>query len=161
MYRRILVPVDGSPTAERGLREAIDLAGQNARLVLLHVIDDYPMLMQMSSMSAYEDLKQARRRLGEDMLARARSEAEEAGVQVDSVLREVVHSRPAEVIVEETVKAHCDLIVMGTHGRRGVSRLALGSEADLVIRISPVPVLLVRLDSTGAPGSSAPSTSDS
>jgi nucleotide-binding universal stress UspA family protein len=159
MYRRILVPVDGSPTAERGLREAIDLAGPNARLVLLHVIDDYPMLVQMSSMSAFEDLKRARLRLGEDVLASARSKAEEAGVQVDTVLREVVHARAADVIVEEAVKAHCDLIVMGTHGRRGVSRLTLGSEADLVIRISPVPVLLVRLDSTCAPGS-APSTRD-
>jgi nucleotide-binding universal stress UspA family protein len=159
MYRRILVPVDGSPTAERGLREAIDLAGPNARLVLLHVIDDYPMLVQMSSMSAFEDLKRARLRLGEDVLASARSKAEEAGVQVDTVLREVVHARAADVIVEEAGKAHCDLIVMGTHGRRGVSRLTLGSEADLVIRTSPVPVLLVRLDSTCAPGS-APSTSD-
>ena len=148
MYRRFLVPVDGSPTAERALLEAIVLAGQNALLVLLHVIDDYPMLMQMSSMSAFEDLKRTRHRLGEDVLARARSKAEEAGVQADSVLREVVHSRPAEVIVEEAVEAHCDLIAMGTHGRRGVSRLALGSEADLVIRISSVPVLLVRLDST-------------
>jgi nucleotide-binding universal stress UspA family protein len=126
---------------------------------LLHVIDDYPMLVQMSSMSAFEDLKRARLRLGEDVLASARSKAEEAGVQVDTVLREVVHARAADVIVEEAGKAHCDLIVMGTHGRRGVSRLTLGSEADLVIRTSPVPVLLVRLDSTCAPGS-APSTSD-
>jgi nucleotide-binding universal stress UspA family protein len=55
-----------------------------------------------------------------------------------------MQGRVADVVVEEAAKSGCDLIVMGTHGRRGFSRLALGSDADLVVRSSPVPVLLVR-----------------
>ncbi|NDZ18444.1 hypothetical protein C7T35_07685 [Variovorax sp. WS11] len=61
-------------------------------------------------------------------------------------LREVTQGRIANVVVDEARSSGCDLIVMGTHGRRGFSRLALGSDADLVVRQSPVPVLLVRDD---------------
>jgi nucleotide-binding universal stress UspA family protein len=61
-------------------------------------------------------------------------------------VREVTRGRIATVVVDEARSSGCDLIVMGTHGRRGFNRLALGSDADLVVRESPVPVLLVRDD---------------
>ena len=149
MYRRILVPLDGSATAERGLREALGLAaGQDTKVYLLHVADNFPMLMEMSSVASYEDMLNRLRQYGEDLLAKARRAADDAGVQADTSLCEVTQKRIAEVIVEEAKKASCDLIVMGTHGRRGFSHLALGSEAERVVRISPVPVLLVRLEET-------------
>ena len=81
----------------------------------------------------------------EVLLARACKTAAEAGVAAEPVLREVALGRVADVVVDEARKSSCDLIVMGTHGRRGFSRLALGSDADLVARTSPVPVLLVRI----------------
>jgi nucleotide-binding universal stress UspA family protein len=59
-------------------------------------------------------------------------------------LRDVRSGRVAEVIVDEVVKLKCDLVVIGTHGRRGFNRLVVGSDAEAVMRASPVPVLLVR-----------------
>ena len=147
MYHRILVPLDGSATAERGLREAIGLAAeQKARLSLLHVADNFPMLVEMSSVTNYQEMLNELRRYGEDVLAKAKRAAADAGVQADTLLREVTQGRIADVIIDETKKTGCGLIVMGTHGRRGFSRLALGSEAERVVRSSTVPVLLVRLD---------------
>ena len=147
MYHRILVPLDGSATAERGLREAIGLAAeQKARVSLLHVADNFPMLVEMSSVTSYQEMLNELRRYGEDVLAKAKRAAADAGVQADTLLREVTQGRVADVIIDEARKTGCGLIVMGTHGRRGFSRLTLGSEAERVVRSSTVPVLLVRLD---------------
>lgn len=147
MYHRILVPLDGSATAERGLREAIGLAAeQKARVSLLHVADNFPMLVEMSSVTSYQEMLNDLRRYGEDVLAKAKRAAADAGVQADTLLREVTQGRVADVIIDEARKTGCGLIVMGTHGRRGFSRLTLGSEAERVVRSSTVPVLLVRLD---------------
>jgi nucleotide-binding universal stress UspA family protein len=145
MYQHILVPLDGSATAERGLREAMRLAAeQKGKLRLLHVIDNLPMLMDMTVASSFDATMREVRANGEALLARSCKTAAEAGVEAEAVLREVMQGRVADVVVEEAGKSGCDLIVMGTHGRRGFSRLALGSDADLVVRSSPVPVLLVR-----------------
>jgi len=146
MYHRLLVPLDGSATAERGVGEAIGLAAeQKATLCLLHVVDDFPMLMQMTSALDFEETMKDVRQYCESLLAKAKSTAAEAGVQADTLLRRVTHQRAGEVIVDEARRTGCDLIVMGTHGRRGFSLLTMGSEAQLVVRTSPVPVLLVRL----------------
>jgi nucleotide-binding universal stress UspA family protein len=145
MYLHILVPLDGSATSERGLREAVRLAAeQKAKLRLLHVIDDFPMLMEMSSAFSFEALKREVRAHGDALLAKGIEAAAGAGVEAETVTREVTRGRIATVVVDEARESGCDLIVMGTHGRRGFSRLALGSDADLVVRTSSVPVLLVR-----------------
>jgi nucleotide-binding universal stress UspA family protein len=147
MYQRVLVPVDGSPTAEHGLREAIGLAtGQNTRLLFLHVVDDYTMLIEMSSAAGYEEMIRGLRQYGLEVLAKAKRAAEAASVHCETLLREVTGKRIADVIVDQARQHSCDLIVMGTHGRSGFSRLTLGSAAEGVARTSPVPVLLVRLD---------------
>jgi nucleotide-binding universal stress UspA family protein len=147
MYQRILVPVDGSPTSERGLREAIKLAsGQKTRLLFLHIVDDYTMLIEMSSAAGYDEMIRGLRQYGLDVLANAKRAADEASVHCETLLREVTGKRIADVIVEQARQHSCDLIVMGTHGRRGFSRLTLGSAAEGVVRASPFPVLLVRLD---------------
>ncbi|SFQ60205.1 Nucleotide-binding universal stress protein, UspA family [Variovorax sp. OK605] len=145
LYSHILVPIDGSATAERGLREAIALAEQlGSKLRLIHVIDDFPMLMEMSTISSFEGNLHKMRQYGESVLAKGLARASMAGVEADTVLSESTQGRVADVIVDEAGKHNCDLVVMGTHGRRGFSRLALGSDAERVVRSSTVPVLLVR-----------------
>lgn len=145
MYSKILVPVDGSPTSECGLREALKLAaGSQTSLLLLYVVDQYPMLVDFAAAASYQEVQDDLRKYGQEVLAKAVEDAKAAGVVADSLEREVVGGQVADVIVEEATKARCDLIVMGTHGRRGLSRLTLGSDAELVVRHAPVPVLLVR-----------------
>ena len=145
MYQRILVPVDGSPTSECGVREAIKLAaGQNATLFFLHVVDDFRMLVEMTSIRNYDEMLKALRHYGLEVLAKARHAAEAAGIHRESLLREVTNQRVADVIADQAKLHGCDLIVMGTHGRRGFNRIAMGSDAEQVVRTSPVPVLLVR-----------------
>ena len=147
MYQRILVPVDGSATAESGVREAVKLAsGLNTRLLFLHVVDDYTTLSEMTSAAGYDEMLRALRQHGLDILAKSKHAAEAASVHCETLLREVMGKRVSEVIVEQAAQHSCDLIVMGTHGRRGFSRLTLGSAADGVVRLSPVPVLLVRME---------------
>lgn len=145
MYQRILVPLDGSATAERGMREAIALAASlKAQLIFLHVVDDYSMLVEMSSAAVYEEMLRDLRKFGLGVLGNARQSAEAASVHSESLLREVTGRRIADVIIDQAEAHECDLIVMGTHGRRGMNRMALGSEAEQVARSSLVPVLLVR-----------------
>ena len=145
MYQRILVPLDGSTTSERGLREAIKLAsGQQSTLFFLHVVDDFRMLVEMTSVRSYDEMLKGLRQYGLEILAKARHAAEQGGVHRESLLREVTNERVAQVIVDQAKQHGCDLIVMGTHGRRGFNRIAMGSEAEQVARTSTVPVLLVR-----------------
>lgn len=145
MYTHLLVPVDGSATAERGLQEALALAAdQKARVTLLHVVDDYAIHMAMAAVIQYQDIIDAMQGSGQELLARAGATAAASGVRAQTVQRQVTHRRVGEVIVEEAAQQACDLIVMGTHGRRGFSHFAWGSDAEHVVRRSPVPVLLVR-----------------
>lgn len=147
MYQHILVPLDGSTTGERGLREAVRLAAeQKSKLRLLHVIEDFSTLVEMSSAQSFDAMMREVRGYGEDVLSKAKAAAAAAGVTAETSLREVTRGRIASIVIDEARNSGCDLIVMGTHGRRGFSRLALGSDADLVVRESPVPVLLVRED---------------
>ncbi len=145
MYHRILVPIDGSKTAAHGLHEAIRLAAeQKASLHLLHVIDDFPMLVELSDVAAYDDMIRTLRDYGEKLLSNAQALADVSGVKAETALREVTGGRVATIVLAEAKATGCDLIVMGTHGRRGISRVTLGSDAEQVVRSSPVPVLLVR-----------------
>lgn len=146
MYQHILVPIDGSPTAERGLREAMGLAAeQKARLRVLTVVDTLTLgMVEMSSVLDVQGVLADLRRQAEHRLSDAEARAREAGVKVATVLREVKGGSVADAIVAEAREHACDLIVMGTHGRRGMRRLTLGSDAELVLRASPAPVLLVR-----------------
>jgi nucleotide-binding universal stress UspA family protein len=151
MFKRILVPVDGSRTSGHGLTQAVRLArSQGATLCLLHVLDEH-MLIGYAEAGAVatvtEKFLEALRANGEGILKRARSRAAKAGVKSKSVLVGNIMSSVSDVIVAQARKARADLIVMGTHGRRGVTRLVLGSDSEGVVRSAPVPVLLVK----GAP----------
>ena len=148
MFKRILVPVDGSRTSEHGLAYAIRLArSQRATLYLLHVLDEHILIgyAEAGAVAAVtEQFLDALRASGKKILERARSKAAKAGVQSKTVLSDNIMGSISEVIVAQARKARAGLIVMGTHGRRGVTRLVLGSAAEGVVRSAPVPVLLVR-----------------
>ena len=145
MHRRILVPVDGSDTAARGLDEAIVLAKAfDARLVLLSVVESFPVMMELSSATSSEtitnDVREHMRRVLDD----AKQVATAAGLDCEACLEEASVSRVCDVIVDQTRERRCDLIVMGTHGRRGLAHALLGSDAERVLRQAPCPVLMVR-----------------
>ncbi|HZI83922.1 MAG TPA: universal stress protein [Casimicrobiaceae bacterium] len=150
MFRRILVPIDGSPPAKRGLDEALMLArDQAARLCLLHVVDESIVTQTFEattymSASYIDDFLRSLTTAGKRLLARAEARARQKRVKADTALRETAGRRVADVIVAEAKKWRADVIVLGTHGRSGLSRVVLGSDAELVVRESPVPVLLVR-----------------
>jgi nucleotide-binding universal stress UspA family protein len=145
MYRRILVPVDGSPTAARGLREAIRLAkSQRARLRLVHVVDETMVVGAGEAGVDLAPLFASFRKAGRALLERTQRAAKKLGVDAETAIYESVARGAADAILRDAKKWRADLIVMGTHGRRGVRRLVLGSDAEQVVRLSPVPVLLVR-----------------
>lgn len=150
MYKRIMVPIDGSATSDKGLEEALRLGrALGAGLVLLHVVNEQPLLMQTASAVAYDEQRRQMLKQGDTLVGAASMRALDAGLTSEAVIKELTAGRVADAIVRETARCGCDLVVMGTHGRRGVSRLVLGSDAELVVRESPVPVMLIR--STPAP----------
>ncbi len=144
MYERILVPVDGSETSKRGLSEACRLSKRTGgRLKVLHVLDEHYLVNNYVGVVCTPELFEAMRRGGERILDEAAAAARDSGVPVEAVLRQSGGRRVSDAIIDEAKAWPADLVVMGTHGRRGLSHLALGSDAELVVRESPVPVLLV------------------
>lgn len=145
MYERILVPVDGSEPSGRGLQEAIRLAkalGSEMRLV--HIVDDTPLTLSPETGIATAPLVADFAEGGKAILEDARRLAQAEGIEPNVVLHESFTGRIADLLVEEARKWRAELIVMGTHGRSGVSHVVLGSDAEAVVQRSEVPVLLVR-----------------
>ena len=153
MYKRILVSLDGSPTAERGLDEAVRLAqGEGATLRLMHVVDPIPFTVGYEALGGETRSEIASiENAAQQMLDDAKQRALAAGAKnVETVLVERTTARISERIVEQARAWGAELIVIGTHGRRGVGRVLLGSDAEQTARIAPVPVLLVRVPEEGA-----------
>lgn len=145
MYRRILVPIDGSATAERGLTEAIGLAKAfDASLVLLSVVEYYPMMIEMATATTWERISNDLRAHSQRVLDAAHQAAKDAGVASEAHLEDAAAARVCDVIVAQAREHQCDLIVMGTHGRRGLEHALIGSDAERVLRLAPCAVLLVR-----------------
>ena len=163
MYQRILVPIDGSPTAQRAFDYALKLARESrAELIPLYVVDiplvAYeapgfdPSIVRDAMLETGEQLKR-------DALAAMKKENVKGVARVVEIDR--VGFDIADRILEEARSANCDLVVMGTHGRRGVRRLVLGSVAERFARMSCCPVLLIpgSVDgATDAPATIAPRT---
>ncbi len=146
MYEKILVPVDGSETSARGLEEAMRIAkcGPGGRIRLVHVVNEFIFDGAYNPGTYANDLFASLRDTGKGILAQAQAVVGQQGIAVDSVMFESIGAPAADFIVAQAREWPADLIVMGTHGRRGLARLAMGSDAEYVIRIAPVPVLLVR-----------------
>jgi nucleotide-binding universal stress UspA family protein len=144
-YRRILVAVDGSSASNKGLREAVRLAkSEQAELCIFHMVNEYYAFAMPEGGAVLADLVPTLREGGKRILAKALAEAQKQGVRAKGAMRETVGGSAADAIVREAKKQRADLIVLGTHGRRGVRRMVLGSDAEQVVRTAAVPVLLVK-----------------
>ena len=145
MYKKILVPVDGSDPSMLGLQHAILLAkDQKAALRLLHVVHDYLVADGRHGLARSGEMLRELREQGQAILDDAVSRARKQGVEADIDTVESPMGPVGAVISECAEQWGADLIVLGTHGRRGIRRLVMGSDAEYVVRTAPVPVLLVR-----------------
>jgi nucleotide-binding universal stress UspA family protein len=136
--------VDGSETSQCGLQEAIDLAkDQQARVAIVHVIDIVVIDGAGEFSEKYIDTM---REYARDTIEQARKTAQAAGIEAEVQSPEIVTTayHVADTIAKAAQDWKADLLVVGTHGRRGVNRLLLGSVAERVVRLAPCPLLLVR-----------------
>jgi nucleotide-binding universal stress UspA family protein len=144
MYQRILVPVDGSPTSERAVQEALRFAQQqSAQLELVHVLGDVR-LMDANSYINYAEMKEAITSVGNKILTQAQMAAQQSGQAAEVKLLEGSGQSIATAVMEEARQWQADLIVIGTHGRTGFGRVLFGSVAEGVVRTAHIPVLLIR-----------------
>jgi len=143
MYRRILIPTDGSACSQLALDHVVRLAkDQQAEVRIVHVLDLQP--LYVSETLDVEPIADAWRRAAEAVVARAADAAARSGVHAERAVLEAMRDRVSDVIVNESTHWQADLIVIGTHGRRGLEHALLGSVAEGVVRTTTVPVLLIR-----------------
>ena len=147
MYKQILVAIDDSQTSRSALNEAAGIAGAHkAKLRIVHVADEALLSIHKSVLSNNADLEKARRMLlegGAKLLADAKQTVSNQ-VDPEVSLLESGSQRVSEVIVKAASSDKADLIVIGTHGHRGLSQLIVGSVAEQVFRAAQCSVLLVR-----------------
>jgi nucleotide-binding universal stress UspA family protein len=147
MYQHILVALDGSAFSKRALKEAVTLAALTKGVVHpVYVVDKTPIF----SYAGYFDpmtLVEALRQDGRTVLDEAEQTCVDAEVPCRSELIESdsLSDDVASIVLRHAEQIHADLLVMGTHGRRGVQRLVIGSVAERVLRFSRCPVLLLRM----------------
>jgi nucleotide-binding universal stress UspA family protein len=146
MYQKILVPLDGSAASKAALTEATRLAHAcGARLRVMHVLDELDVTNGFETAETYcAEVLPRMRQFGDSLLEAGRTEAQAAGVAADTALCRAFGGSAAASIVDMAASWGADLIVAGTHGRRGWNRLVMGSDAEAILRTSPVPVLLVK-----------------
>lgn len=145
MYKQIMVAVDGSKTSNLALAEAVKLATeQQARLRLVHVVDQTLISWDEGGWLDYSAMQDALYKAGRKIMDDAENTVRATGIEPETAVVESVGRRLSDVIAEEASRWPADLVVMGTHGRRGFDRLLLGSVAEGVVRTSLAPVLLVR-----------------
>ncbi|MBL6955536.1 MAG: universal stress protein [Chlorobium phaeobacteroides] len=140
--QRILCPVDFSEASRNAVRYAHEFAkGMGSSLVLLNVVEPRPMAvdMSLSYVPLEEDLEKAAREDLEEIIKTER----EQGVEVEA---EVEIGTPSEVIISKSRERDVNLIILGSHGKTGLSRLLMGSVAESVVRKAACPVLIVKAE---------------
>lgn len=145
MFKHLLLPTDGSPLSESATRRGLQFAKeQQARVTVIHVVPEFHVLTYRAEMleDTREEFLAHCRLQGEKFLAEAERLAVEMGVSCAG--RIVTNDHPYEAITKVASDAGCDLIVMASHGRRGVKGLLLGSETHKVLTHSTTPVLVLR-----------------
>lgn len=147
MYKQIMLAVDGSDSSNAAIEETIKLIkGQQTHLRIIHVLDE-SFLYTGGPGFDYASLNSVLREQGEELLTKAEQRIKsQCTVEIEKSLLELkpLQGRIAEVIAEEAKECAADLLILGTHGRRGFSRFFIGSVAENTVRISHLPVLLVR-----------------
>lgn len=153
MYERILVAVDGSTPSQRALDEAVKLVGLTQGKI--HLVSVVPPMLDPSAAGAYAgfvpvDTQAVLEKDADDILQAALAPLQAKGVAADikRLDLDVGAQTIAEAILAEATAWKADVVVLGTHGRRGVSRLLLGSVAEALLRISTLPLLLVKSPET-------------
>jgi nucleotide-binding universal stress UspA family protein len=147
MYKRILVATDGSPLSQKAADAAVELAAAiGAEMVAIKVVPDYPVSYFEGAVSlSPEDIARTEKSWtdkAQEIVDRLRADAAAAGVKARGV---IVHSDlVAESVLAAARKYECDLIVMASHGHKGIKRVLLGSETQHVLTHSDVPVLVLR-----------------
>lgn len=147
MFKNILVPTDGSELSRKAIRQAVQFAKeQNARVTGLHVVAPYePDIREEFSVRNFvspQEYSVKARALARKHLKIVEKAAAAAGVACETFHAESSH--PYDEIVRTAQKRKCDLIYMASHGRRGISRLLLGSETTKVLSLSKIPVVVCR-----------------
>jgi nucleotide-binding universal stress UspA family protein len=145
MYRHFLIPVDGSDASKAGLREVVRIATPDvSRVRVVHVIDSSVGRDSYNPGTVGDTINQASRDNGTVILAEAREFLAKYDLHAEFILIESHGERVAGRIIAQAREWPAHLIIMGSHGRRGLARAVMGSEAAEVFRESPTPVLLVR-----------------
>lgn len=150
MYNHILIPTDGSEVAGKGVEHGVSLAKSlGARVTIVMATERFPVFANAGMAGGWtpgpEEMARydaGQKEMAQEVLAAAAAAARKLGVPVDTV--HVPDVYPAEAIVELATERDCSLIVMASHGRRGLRKLVLGSQTSQVLAYSPVPVLVVR-----------------
>jgi len=146
MFKSILIPTDGSELSQRAVKIAMELAQlHQARVTAIHVIPDYHLLIAYEGAFdpvTEERIEEEAKTRAEGYLAYVRKCAQEAGVPCDTVCETSDH--PYDAILKIADARHCDLIVMTSHGRKGLAAVLLGSETRKVLTHTKIPVLIVR-----------------
>ena len=148
MYKHILVPTDGSSLSGKAVKQAIAFAKSlGAKVTALHVSDEYRAMMDEGfAVPAFATFKKrfedASARRSSELVNRVIASAKAAGVECAGVA--VVNNLPYDAIIKQAKKTKCDLIMMASHGRKGLQSILLGSETAKVLTHSTIPVLVVR-----------------
>lgn len=148
MYKHILLPTDGSKLSAKAIKQGIQFAKSiGANLTTLHVTHEYRAMMDDGFVAPAAAT--FRKRFEEESLKRSKAileavkaEALAAGVSCECV--SVLSDLPYDAIIRQAKKSKCDLIMMASHGRKGLSSILLGSETAKVLTHSTIPVLVVR-----------------
>ena len=144
MFKRILVPTDGSELSDKAIAAAVDLAGTlEAAVVGMTTVEPY----SYANLSEYrpenlDDYEARMEKIGSERLGKIVNAAAKAGVAVESVVTRSFS--PYEAIIDMAKAKKCDLIVMASHGRRGLNAMLLGSETQKVLTHSTIPVMVYR-----------------
>ncbi|TVO51201.1 MULTISPECIES: universal stress protein [Denitromonas] len=146
MYKHIIVAVDDSPTSQRAIEEAAALsAASGARLTVVHAVDEALFAhFNRVTLASRDAVQQALIKEGQSVLESAVAAATAAGTKPESKLLASEHHSTSDQIVQAVVQLGADLLIVGSHGRRGVQRLLLGSVAEKLLKKVSISVMVVR-----------------
>ncbi|MBZ9762558.1 universal stress protein [Mesorhizobium sp. CA8] len=149
MYKKILIATDGSELAQKGVAHGLELAeGLGAAVVFVTVSEPFPTLAWGGAMAGYvaadelTNYQENARKYAREVLDKCQAEAGAKGIGAKTL--HIENRTPAEAILDVAAAEACDLIVMASHGRRGLGRLVLGSQTAEVVSLTQIPVLVVR-----------------